>query len=137
MPNCACNKAKKIIKPNTNTNNSDYNVNDDEPIEVSSFHSRALANVNSTPTFKTQRYGKGEGAIQFMKQVPVLILQGMKVKVIAKDTSTPTKKKISLNWVDDLVGGVEDQRDTPVSQEADDCVMLGEVKFVIFDGSTD
>ena len=69
-----------------------------------------------------------------MKQVPVLILQGMKVKVIAKDTSTPTKKKISLNWVDDLVGRVEDLGG---NQEADDCFMLGEVKFVIFDGSTD
>ena len=100
------------VKPNNN--NSDYNV-DDEQVEVSSSYSdsHALANVNSTPTFKTkqQRYGKGEEAIQFMKQLPMLILQGMKVKVIAKDTHTPNPK-INLNWVDDLVGKVEDQRDT-------------------------
>jgi len=77
---------------------------------------------------------KGEGVVRFMKQVPVLILQGMKVKVVTQDTSTPTKKKISLNWVDNLVGRVEDLGS---NQEAQDCVMLGEVKFVIFDGTTD
>jgi len=80
---------------------------------------------------------KGEGVVQFMKQVPVLILQGMKVKVVTQDTSTPTKKKISLNWVDDLVGRVEDLGDNLITGEKDDCVMLGEVKFVIFDGTTD
>jgi len=53
-----------------------------------------LHSKNSTPTFKAQRYRKGEGAIQIMKQLPVLILQGMKVKV-AKQQDTPTKKKRS------------------------------------------
>ena len=108
MPSSACNKVKMNVKPNTN-NNTDCNV-DDEQVAVSSSDSHALANVNSTPTFKTKQHRmKGEGAIQFMKQVPVLILQGMKVKVVT-DTSTPTKKKISLNWVDDLglVGRVDD-----------------------------
>ena len=103
MPSCACNKVKMNVKPNNN--NSDYNV-DDEQVEVSSSYSdsHALANVNSTPTFKTKQHRmKGEGVVQFMKQVPVLILQGMKVKVVTtQDTSTPTKKKISLNWVDVL-----------------------------------
>ena len=134
MPSSACNKVKMNVKPNTN-NNTDCNV-DDEQVAVSSSDSHALANVNSkTPTFKTKQHRmKGEGAIQFMKQVPVLILQGMKVKVVTQDTSTPTKKKISLNWVDDLVGRVEDLGS---NQEADDCVMLGEVKFVIYDGTTD
>jgi len=75
---------------------------------------------------------KEEGTIQFMKQVPVLILQGMKVKVVAQDTPTPTK--INLNWVDGLAGRVEDLGG---NQQTDDCVILGEVKFVIFDGSTD
>ena len=111
MPTCACNKVKKIVLPNTNTKNS--TLVDDEQVAASSSssHTHALVNVNSTPTFKTQRYGKGEEAIQFMKQLPMLILQGMKVKVIAKDTHTPNPK-INLNWVDDLVGKVEDQRDT-------------------------
>jgi len=135
MPICACNKVKQIIKPNTN--NSDYNV--DEQVAVSSFYSHALDVNSNSPTFKTQRYGKGEGAIQFMKLVPVLILQGMKVKVVTQDTSSPTttKKKISLNWVDDLVGRVEDLGDNVITGEKDDCVILGKVRFVIFDGSVD
>lgn len=133
MPSCACNKVKMNVKPNANTKN--YNMVDDEQVAVSSSDSNALANVNSTPTFKTKQHRmKGEGVVQFMKQVPVLILQGMKVKVVTQDTSTPTKKKISLNWVDDLVGRVEDLGS---NQEAHDCVILGEVKFVIFDGTTD
>ena len=96
MPICACNKAKKIVEPNTN--NSDYNVDDDEQVEVSSssfFHYHALTNVNSTSIFKTQRYGKGEEAIQFMKQLPMLILQEMKVKVVAnQDTPTPRQRLV-------------------------------------------
>ena len=71
-----------------------------------------------------------------MKQVPVLILQGMKVKVIAKDTPTPTKKN-SLNWVDDLESRVKDLGDNLITGEKDDYVFSGEVKIVIFDGSTD
>ena len=97
MPICACNKAKKIVEPNTN--NSDYNVDDDEQVEVSSSsfsHSHALVNVNNTtPTLKTQRYGKGEEVIQFMKQLPMLILQEMKVKVVAnQDTPTPRQRLV-------------------------------------------
>jgi len=113
---------------------------DDEQVAVSSSDSHALANVNSTPTFKTKQHRmKGEGVVQFMKQVPVLILQRMKVKVVAKqDTSTPTITiKISLNLVDDLAGRVEDLGGDPVTEEKDDYVFLGEVKFVILNGYTD
>jgi len=135
MPICACNKVKMNVKPNT----KNYNMLDDEQVAVSSSDSHALANVNSTPTFKTKQHRmKGEGVVQFMKQVPVLILQGMKVKVVTQDTSTPTITiKISLNWVDDLVGRVEDLGGDPVTEEKDDYVLLGEVKFVILNGYTD
>jgi len=137
MSTCACNKvSKKIIQPNAN--NSDYNVNDDEQVAVSSSHPH-VANVNSTSTIKAKRYGKGEKAIQFMKQLPMLILQGMKVKIVAnakQDTSTQNPK-INLNWVDDLVGRVEGLGDNVITGEKDDCVILGEVRFAIFDGSVD